>query len=54
MKKNNKLVNKTVELSLLKCVSAGANGNGKVYLPPEVQACRQIASHLTPGEPLGK
>ncbi|WDE06198.1 hypothetical protein SG34_004510 [Thalassomonas viridans] len=49
MKNNNKLVNKTIELSLLKFVSAG--GKGTIYLPPNIQSCSVIAAHvMSPGE----
>lgn len=44
MKNNNKLVNKTVELSLLKFVAAGGPG---VYIPPKLRSCSQIAEQLS-------
>ncbi|WDD99863.1 hypothetical protein [Thalassomonas actiniarum] len=52
MKNNKKLLNKTVELSLLKFVSAGTSGG--VYIPPNKRSCGVITSHITiimpPGE----
>ena len=47
MKNNNKLAKKTVELSWLKCISAGSRSGG-VYLPPAKLACQDGAIKLRP------
>ena len=44
MKNNKKLVNKTVEFSLLKHVSAGTSGG--VYLPPNKESCVSVPGHF--------
>jgi len=53
MKNNKKLVNKTVELSLLKFVSAGSRSGG-VYVPPNLLSCQDVSFHsvslMPPGE----